>query len=64
MKRQIVATKRDMAINVLKALYLVKSFDVDMPVWKRRINKTMKMKKEHLIVRNEQAIKIISDKLL
>ena len=58
------ATKRQMAINVLKALYLVKDFDETMFVWKRRINKIMKMRKSELIERNEIAIKVISDKLL
>ena len=59
-----VATKREMAINVLKALYLIKDFDETAFVWKRRINKIMKMRKAELIERNEIAIKVISDKLL
>ena len=64
MRRTIKATKREMVINVLRALYLVRDIDENNPLWIKRINKEMKNTKAGLIRRNELAIKIVSDKLL
>ena len=63
-RRTLKPTKRELAINILKALYLTKEIDETKEVWDKRIKKHLKKKKSQLEEQNERAVKIINDKLL
>ena len=56
--------KKELATNVLKALYNVNEINFTKPVWEKRLNKLMKEKKERLQDMDKYAEEIIEERRL
>ena len=57
-----MVTKKDMAMTILRALYLTLDIDLGKPVWNRRLNALMRLNREELSGQYYTAMAIIYDK--
>ena len=54
--------KIDMAYDILRALYSVPGFDMDNPLWKKRLNKEARADRSDVERRYENACKVLNHK--